>query len=705
MKLIATNFVDLSGKWRIIKDMDSLLSINEVELNFMNLNFDGEISAPSNWQLQGLNNFSGTIWYFYEFSLDFSPGEDSIPLLEFSGVDYFSEVWLNSKFLGSHEGYFQKFNFKLKSTWLNRVNVLIVRVTSPREIPGTVWPMNKQLIKGIFNHHDCRPGSGDLERGQDGNTGGIWNKVLLTFHKQIILKGVKFSSKLYNDYNSARVLLELSFFSEKTGESVEEINITLHSPDNSEKVVSSIIKIPSGDSARDLVLEIDSPVLWNTWDLGYPALYNLKIESVSFIGISLTTGIREIRLEHDSVFYLNGKRLFLRGTNIIPEQYLSSLSLERIETQVNLLRDANINIIRMHAHVNRDEYYAECDRRGILVWQDFALQWTYDNSDEFNSNAVSQIKDMAVQLYNHPSIAIWCCHNEPGEQINTLDPFLYDAVKSVDQTRPVRLASNYEEHPYDGWYWGTVEGFAATPMGPLVTEFGAQALPELKSLQRFLSSDDISQPDWKSWKFHNFQYAQTFQIAEISKGESIEDFIGNSQEYQSELLSRAINFYRREKFSKITGIFQFMFIDCWPSITWSVVDYYGNLKKGYFTLKSLFNPTLLSIELRQRRYFPGDKLNIEYWLINDLHSELKDCILTWKLDNTTISEEKNIRLLPDSVEKKSFENLNIKLPENSSEGNYIFEGIIYDSGGNILSSQNFSITIEKGIDRNEQKQI
>ena len=94
----------------------------------------------------------------------------------------------------------------------------------------------------------------------------------------------------------------------------------------------------------------------------------------------------------------------MRGTNIIPEQLLSKLTNSKIKKLVAWIKEANINIVRIHAHVNRQELYSELDKAGILVWQDFALQWTYDTSPEFKANAVSQIKDMVNQFYNHPSM-------------------------------------------------------------------------------------------------------------------------------------------------------------------------------------------------------------------------------------------------------------------------------------------------------------
>ncbi len=416
---------------------------------------------------------------------------------------------------------------------------------------------------------------------------------------------------------------------------------------------------------------------------------NFGIQNVSF-------GIREVRLNDKREFFINGKRLFLRGTNVIPIQFLSELKDQKIQEQVSLIKEANINIIRMHAHVNRSEYYDECDRQGILVWQDFSLQWTYDESMEFTENAVSQIKDMVNLLSNHPSIAFWCCHNEPGKQIETLDPLLYEAVKSTDSSRIIRMASNYEEHPYDGWYWGNKEHFAAKPMGPLITEFGAQALPEIKSLKKIIPRKDLENPAGKSWAYHNFQYEQTFNIAEVDRGKNVREFINNSQEYQSDLLKTAIDFYRRGKNKDITGIFQFMFIDCWPSITWSVVDYFGVKKKGYSALQKTFQPLYISVNVRQKKYFAGQKLKIDYWIINDFQRPYNLCRLIISIEGEIIYNVPVNVISEDSVDFCYWEDIDARLPGKIKTGKYRLDFELVQNEKTI-SSNNYEIEIVKKI--------
>ncbi len=685
----------LNGNWFYKTDKDGKLSYTSVHEMFLSGKIKDEMSIPVNWQLAGLNNFNGSIWFIKEFSVNASQFTDKLNVVEFKGIDYFSDVWLNGKFLGGHEGYFQSFNCDV-SRLLSADNLLIVKVTSPFEEPKTVWPLKKKLIKGIFNHHDCRPGGWDYERGQDQNTGGIWNDVLLNITNHLFIENVKVSSKINFNKKSALVKIDCSYKSNLLKLLNDKISIVLTSPSKKKHTNVFDVQLKPKRGHFTLSLLINNPELWWSWDLGRPDLYDLKISGKIFGEHKSNFGIRKVKLDDKQIFYLNGKRLFLRGTNVIPTQFMSDLSPEKIFKQVSLMREANLNIVRMHAHVNRKEYYDECDRHGILVWQDFPLQWTYDNSKEFAVNAVEQIKVMVNQKYNHPSIAFWCCHNEPGEQIETLDRKLKRAVQGQDKTRVIRIASNYEEHAYDGWYWGDKEHYAAAPMGPLVTEFGAQAIPQLSSLKKFLSLEEIEKPDWAKWKYHNFQYEQTFQIARVEKGESIKELIANSQGYQADLIKTAIDFYRRKRFNGINGVFQFMLIDCWPSITWSVVDYYYRKKKGFFVLQKVMQPLYVSVRARQKKYFAGKNLLIDLWIINDLNRSYRNCSLDFNLDGRLIHKINLGKIEADSIRFIDYESIHIKLPMNMKTGKHkITLALITDRQSKAIND--FMIEIERQL--------
>jgi beta-mannosidase len=102
--------------------------------------------------------------------------------------------------------------------------------------------------------------------------------------------------------------------------------------------------------------------------------------------------------------------------------------------------------------------------------------------------------------------------------------------------------------------------------------------------------------DWESWRFADFQPMQTFRTARIEQGHNIHDFMMNTQRYQAVAVRYTTELLRRRKWAGSTGVYQFMLVDDWPSITWSVVDYYRRPKLAYAALAQAMQPVLPSLE-------------------------------------------------------------------------------------------------------------
>jgi beta-mannosidase len=621
--------------------------------------------VPANWHIAGLPNYAGVVWFRRQFTLP--PNLALRPLrLDFQGVDYQAEVWLDEVLLGEHTSYFQNFSFPVMPLEAEE-HLLWVRVNSPKE-PPEAWPTRKTLIKGIFAHHDCRPGGSDPK--QDGNTGGIWNSVRLVPQPRVQIERLQASTNVSED--EAELTLQCAL--NNTSDEMLEVYLNIHlTPDDSTAqayLFSQAVTVPMGTQTITLTEHLEHPRLWWTWDHGEPHLYTLTASLLAdgeLIDRTQTQiGIREISLEAESLWRLNGRRIFIRGINIIPEQWLSQYTPERIEQDIALLTEAHVNAIRVHAHVNRREFYTACDRAGILVWQDFPLQWGYNVTPSFIAEADRQIRDMVRMLANHPSIALWCCHNEPfyGNR-SQLDPILEEAVSEEDTSRPIIRASDTAHHVYCGWFEGRVDHYIGLPGGPLVTEYGAQALPDADHLREMLPASahwPVERSDWEPWSYHNFQYEPTFLIAGIERGATLEEFVANSQAYQAELLKEATERYRANKYAPITGLFAFMFVECWPSITYAIVDYQRTPKAGYHALRTAFQPVLVTF--RGGLPLPRNAIANSWDLmrltrvviVNDLPQSFPGARVQVVLDTGTGERpilEETLDLPPDSVVKLS----------------------------------------------------
>jgi beta-mannosidase len=594
------------------------------------------ITLPDQWHLSALPGHAGVTWYQTEFTV----GEVAAGLtatLVFAGVDYACDVWLDGVWLGRHAGYFERFEWPLAGLAAG-THLLAVRVDAPVEDAGPVWPYRKQLIKGIFNHHDCRPGAWHPRFGQDGSTGGIWNTVTLEWRPTRFIRDVRIemhlqahaATLLVDIYTGGLPFADLPEWRFNVAHQDEQLPVAANLPARvfrHQTQDARLIQV-SGHQFT-LAFTLTDFERWSSWDLGEPHLYELSLH-LDQDQHQQTFGLRTIEQDGEA-WVLNGQRLFLRGTNIIPAQYLSQYTPAQIETDVRLMKEAGLNIVRVHAHVTRPEFYAACDKAGLMVWQDFALQWSYDTSPGFAAEACRQIRAMVTQLRQHAAIVAWCCHNEPVGQEETLDPLLVKAVLQEDASRIIRSHSDFKEHPYPGWYYGDRASFEALPGAPLITEFGAQGLPGADTLGEFLAPADLWPPNWERWAYHDFQYEQTVWIAGIEPTDSLADFVARSQQYQADLLQDGIDHYRRARFAPITGVFQFMFVDGWPSITWSVLDHLRRPKLGYHALKRAMSPVYVSLRLATKRHRAGLPLPVDLVLVNDLARPFTDAQLVLHL--------------------------------------------------------------------------
>ena len=635
---------------------------------------------PNNWQCAGLNNYKGRVYFSKSFNV-MHINKDKDYWLRFFGVDYKAKIWLNNKLLGNHIGYFQPFEFRVNKSLKKGKNTLEVLVdSSPERIAD--WPHNKRMIKGVFGHHDIRPGSWHPQQGQDCSTGGIWNSIELEETDKVRIKRLWVNSK-------ANLLIKIEL------QNTRNVTVPVVIKTNFGHKISK--KLSPGTKIISLTCKIPNPKLWWTWDHGKQHLYKLKvaIETNSFKSQKeITFGIRELKFDKEQNLYLNGRRIFIRGSNIIPEEYLSRYSQKRIIKDIQLAKQANINALRLHAHVNRSEFYEACNRMGVLVWQDFPLQWEYNSNSAFLKEAKRQIKDMVQLLYNHPSICFWCCHNEPLKSKTITGPVLAKEVAKLDNTRPIIKTSDFEEHPYPGWFVGKMEHFAALPGKPLPSEFGAQALPNLSSLKKIIPKKYLWPPNWKYWSYRNFVFEQTFYIAGINKTRSLKGFINNSQEYQAKLLKTSIECYRVNKFSEINGVFQFMFVDPWPCISYSVLDYFRKPKKGYYALQKSYQPVLLVFYPERDTLTAGDKIRGIFYLINDYPYEFKGVKLKMKLGKHQWPIKK-INIPANSAAYANKIVYPLPLSKQIKPGKYDFEMTLIDRSGKTISHNSCPIKLAK----------
>jgi len=666
---------------------------------------DETIKVPSNWASSGLD-YAGSVQYRTRFNNHLLKENNLLSdryWLNFEAVDYYASVFLNGSLLGKHTGYFAPFRFDVSGIVKEENNDLQLDVDSPDEESSVDWSLHKTLIKGVLNHHDTRPGGAWSDRGQEFNSGGIWGDVTLSKTGPVAIDKVKITSNVSDiSLQKTEATVNITLNSNITGNvdvvfTLTRLNVkgeaigfaeSYHTEFMVERVNSQVVNWVLPNQVREL---------WWPWDWGPPNLYELttQVYIAGQLSDSNTQQVGFRKFEFDEaagIFSVNDKPYFIRGTNYIASQWLASMSADDYEQDIMRMREANINSIRVHAHVAGKAFYQRADKLGMIVWQDFPLQWGYSDSLAFQNEAVKQAKSMTDLLFNHASIAFWCGQNEPPwdaswmqykyatynpDQNKRLSQAVYQQLLRAEDKRIVRKASYTAEHPWLGWYSATYRDYNKKPKTAIISEFGAQALPNLSMVTGLLNNDTnwpFSSEMLKLLEYHNYQPRETLQIAKIRQGESLSQFVINSQEYQRLVIKYAIEQLRLNKFDGLTAIYQFMFVDSWPAITWSVMDVNRNEKLGYRALKQSYQ-ALLPIIVKKNNQF-------SVHIVNDSlqHYHNMQLVMTAKNDQTWIM--KGLKVQANS--KKT-----VLLNQNIEQFSELVKVSLLDNESNVLSVNDY----------------
>jgi beta-mannosidase len=602
------------------------------------------IRVPWHWQLEdAFAAYEGLVLYRCRFPAGRLP-EGAMLSLRFGGVYYAARVWLNGAYLGDHEGYFSAFEFDVTDDVVtDGENELLVEVFSPEESDEN----DRKTIGGVWARWDGMA--------PHINPGGIFKEVGL-----VVDGGVRIRS--------------LAATADHTGRGVAHVNLYCRYNTRA-RLVGRVrpldfeaqgvefereVRLEEGEHRFEIGFRLPDVRVWSTWDRGEQALYELVMscdgaEEQTRFGAS-TVELRDWKV------YLNGERIFLRGINYLPsDAYPARATEELLRKDASLVRGAGMNAVRVHAHVSDSAFYEACDELGLLVLQDFPLQWTHRRS--ILGPAVAQAGEMARTLRGNPSVGIYLAHDEPffvappekwsllgllrtaAEvlsprwmlwQRRVLDPAVVRAISEEDDARPVIDAAGHPlttNHLYFGWYYGkfrdlerVVKVFPVFSRFP--TEYGAQALPDPESLEEIWPSG--TPPDWSVLSLNYRLQIQRMARYVPWRGDRML-FLRESQRYQAEVLKHATELFRRRKYGPTGGTFAFMLNDPAPAVSWSVVDWRRRPKSAYEALLAAMGPVLICAEYPKERYEVGARISLPLFIINDFSRELGRVSWEWDL--------------------------------------------------------------------------
>ena len=376
------------------------------------------VSLPHTWnnidgQDGGDDYWRGTCTYTTSFTMPDFDAQSQEVWLQFDGVNASAKVILNGKEIARHNGGYSTFRVKV-SGQLRPENELAVKVDNSRN--DFVYPQ-----KADFTFY-----------------GGIYRDVnLLIVNKNHIAlgyfggPGIQITPVVKG--NTAEVTVKTLV------EGIGEVQIALLNHCGNE------VATAEGDSC---IMTIEHPHLWD--GVRDPYLYTCAVRLVLNGEVQDEVrqrfGVRSFSVDPKKGFFLNGRAYPLHGVSRHQDRkgLGNAITREMHEEDMQLIKELGANTIRL-AHYQHDQYFYDlCDEAGMVVWAE--IPYISEHMNNGRENAISQMKELIVQNYNHACIVCWGVSNEitisTKDKRDMLDNHrvLNDLCHEMDKTRLTTLA-------------------------------------------------------------------------------------------------------------------------------------------------------------------------------------------------------------------------------------------------------------------------
>ena len=440
------------------------------------------ITIPHTWnatdgQDGGNDYFRGTCLYRKVFRSDLLPKAKKY-YLEINGANSSADVYMNGKRLAHHDGGYSTWRVNITG-YLRTENTLCILVdNAPNE---EVYP---QVADFTFY-------------------GGIYRDVNIVCVEETHFdleyfggKGLVITPEIAE--TAANVKIDTYVNDMEKG---DEISFCIFDADG-----NAVAQCQSATTSA--VLTIEDVHLWN--GRIDPYLYTAEVAIIrggeKIDQISSRFGCRTFRIDAETGFILNGKEYPLHGVSRHQDRWQigNALLPEHHLEDMDLICEVGANTIRL-AHYQHDQYFYDlCDERGMVIWAE--IPYISRHMSGGNDNTMSQMRELIVQNYNHPSICVWGLSNEITMD-GAKDPDLIanhhklnDLVHEMDKTRPttvacismcdidekyVHISDVVSYNHYFGWYGGSLDEYGTWydkfhekyPNKPIgCSEYGCEAL-------------------------------------------------------------------------------------------------------------------------------------------------------------------------------------------------------------------------------------
>lgn len=592
---------------------DSLLQVSDTYFNAPFL-YETTFDLPSSWLLSGAT-------------------------LNLDGINWKADIWLNGQLLKQVEGAFKRHRVDITPLMKDTDNHLRITVYPPPH-PGPTKEKT-QLTTGTNGGRLTQDAPTFLASvGWDwistirGRNMGIYDNVYLTRNSL-----AKLSGPLVETIVDADTLATISprVVVENCTESPQELRLKGNiGPVYFEKLISlpPLGKQEISFSPEEyLQLKRQALPLWWPNDMGNPYLhqasYALYDHDTLIDTLIYAAGLRQITYKDvDSALkiYVNNRRVVPMGGNWGFSEANLNYRTREYDAAVDYHRQQHFNMIRNWVGQTADDRFFEaCDRKGILVWQDFWLANPADGPNPANEQLFTDCaEDFVARIRRHPSVVLYCGRNE-GNPTDKLDKDLHDMVGTLSPQHLYISDSASGGVSGHGPYKAIPEEeYFEKQTGRLHTERGMPCIPTPEGMLRMFGGQN-AWPQNALWGQHDF----TEQGAQGGKAynERLETLFGTPQSMeQYARLAQITNYngYRAMFESTLIdrqGLLIWMSHPCWPTMVWQTYDYYLEPTAAFFGVKKACEPLHLFY----------NSLTNEVMLVNRSGKNLEQATCTIKL--------------------------------------------------------------------------
>jgi exo-1,4-beta-D-glucosaminidase len=615
-------------------------------------------------------------WYRTTFT---APAGHSTYLLEFPGINYRAEVWLNGHRIGDNTqlvGMHSAHELDV-AQWIKPggPNTLAVKVTPERAL---------QDISGVeladswydwinWNYLGYQGPEKDPANGNSfvpDRNAGIWKPVYLKVAGAVTVGPAVVNTELpLPSTDSARLTIHANVRNQSAQQVRGAVRATISRAGKPNIDVEQPVTLLPGQD-REITfspdefpdLTIDNPALWWPYTLGEPNLYDLKLEFRQFGRVSdaddLRFGIRTVSQHRDSDghfpdlgkggnFYLtvNGKDFLVRGAAYTPD-LLYSYEPEREDAILRYTKDLGLNMLRLEGKFPGEHIVETADELGIPLmfgwmccnqWEKWS-QWDGEDHRVSEESLRSQIQ----MLRGHPSVFIWANGSDgtpppavlakyhgilkdshwQNATVDTVSSFARDA-NGERQWDGIHMAGPYSWRPPSYWFSGR---YGAT-RGATAEQGDNEHIPPFASLKKFIPPDKLW-PINDTWYFHAGSNAKNATLTSIKRAvdrrygasSGAEEFTRKAQLAHYESTRAQFEAFAANGWASHKMTIYWMLNSHWPSFFGHIFDYYLRPGGAYYGAKKGLRPLSVVFD----SYATGDHSQARITLVNQTPNDQSD---------------------------------------------------------------------------------